>query len=200
MLWKKAFVVLLSLNLLVIVGLTALWGSLPKVSQSSSPGVTAGASNQQPATVQLAVGQNAINAYLQYALSQQKDVKNVLSSAQIQFGNAWTVNAGFKLSDRVVPFDMVFTPTVQNGNLQLALQSANMGQLPIPTAALVFVFRRLPWPNWITVDPSTDALDLNFTKRPQNPYGVSIVGYSPQTRLLTLKVSILPKDLPKPKA
>lgn len=197
--WKKAFVVLLSFNLLIVVGFTVWWGTLPKIGQGTGVTPPSSSVTAKAATIQLSVGSNAINSYLDYALSQQADVQKVLASAQVSFGNTWNVQLGIKLSNRVVPFAITFAPQVARGNLLLQVQSATMGQIPIPTAALMFVFRHLPWPNWIGVDEAHNVLALNFTERPQNPYGVYITDYSAQSRLLTLQITIQPKALLKGK-
>ncbi|OFW78022.1 MAG: hypothetical protein A2201_05335 [Alicyclobacillus sp. RIFOXYA1_FULL_53_8] len=197
--WKKAFILLLSFNLLLVVGFTVWWGSLPKASQTSSNLPSSGVTSGQPANVQVAIGSQAINSYLQYALTEQKDVQKVLSDARVDFSDQWNVQLGIKLTDRIVPFTIVFNPQVQNGNLLLQVQSATMGEIPIPTAALMFVFRHLPWPNWITTDAANNTLALNFTQRAQNPYGIYIQSYSPVSKLLTLQITILPKALLKGK-
>jgi uncharacterized protein YpmS len=192
--WKKAFVALLSVNLLVIVSLTLWWGSLPKASKvqtqvenASDPG--------KSANLQLAVGEDAINAYLEYAVGEQQDLKNVLSYATVKFDSTWEIQFGIKLSDRVVPSDIVVQPLIENGNLSLKFKSATMGALPVPTSGLFFILKHLPWPNWITVDATQEVLHLNFTDRPQHPYGIQILDYSTDTKLLTLRISILPKTL-----
>ncbi|MCL6452001.1 MAG: DUF2140 family protein [Alicyclobacillus sp.] len=192
--WKKAFVVLLSLNLFVVVGGALWWGTLPKAS-SVQPPQAAVMSNDKPATIQLSVGQDAINSYLEYALSEQADVSQVVSYANVQFADTWTVQIGLKLKDRVIPCNIVFTPTVANGNLILHVESATTGDLPVPLGALFFVMSHLPWPAWIAVDGANHDLHLNFTERPQQPYGVRILGYSAATREVSLQVSILPKSL-----
>lgn len=191
--WKKAFIVLISINLLVVVGLTLLWSTFPTA--KSMQGQTPPKPISNPAQVQLSVGQDAVNSYLEYALTQQKDIKNVLSYAKVQFAQNWDIQLGAKLSDRVVPFNVQFVPTVLNGNLQLHMTSADLGQVPVPTSALFLVFRHLPWPNWIQVDAAHSNLNLDFTKRPQNPYGVKILKYDEQTKLLTLLITIAPKSL-----
>lgn len=192
--WKKAFVALLSLNLLVLVSLTLWWGSLPKASRVQSQ-VQSASDAGKTATVQLAVGEDAINAYLEYALSDQQDLQKVLSYARVKFVENWEIQFGIKLSGRVVPSDVVFAPTIQGGNLILSVKSATVGELPIPTSGLFFIFKKLPWPSWITVDATQDTLHLNFTDRPQHPYGIQVLGYSPDTKLLTLRVTIVPKSL-----
>lgn len=188
--WKKAFILLLLLNLAVVFGGIVWLNSLVRqtptsTSQSAVSGV--------PATVQLAVGQDAINTYLEYFLSEQADMSKVLSYARVRFGTNWQGDLGIKLVDRVVDFNIVFVPHIQGGNLDLQVTNANMGQIPLPPSLLFLVFRRLPWPSWITVDASNDTLNVNLTQRPQHPYGIQVLSYSPQTRLLTLLVSIVPK-------
>lgn len=190
--WKKLFVALLSINLFIIVGATLWWGTLPKAS-SVRPPTQSTALSDKPATIQLAVGQDALNSYLEYALSEQQDVQRVMSYANIQFADTWTVQAGLKLSDRVVPVSIVLTPIVQSGNLILHVESATMGDIPVPTGALFFVMQHLPWPNWIAVDGLGHDIHLNLTSRPQKPYGIRVLSYSPTTKMVTVQVSIVPK-------
>lgn len=190
--WKKAFVTLLTLNLLFIVGAAIWFVSLPSAgSQSIPPSIAAG---EKPATVQLSVGDQAINTYLEYALSEQADLKGVLAYATVHFDNQWDIQLGAKLEQHVVPFDATFTPTIVGGNLQLHMDSAQFGGLPIPTSALFLVLQHLPWPNWIHTDGLHQTIDINLTERPQHPYGIKVLRYSPQTKLLTLLVSIIPKS------
>ncbi|MBX5435728.1 MAG: DUF2140 family protein [Alicyclobacillaceae bacterium] len=194
--WKKAFLTLLSLNLLVVV-LVALWiGLLPK----ESPPLPAGTSSSsgKSATVQLSVGPDAINTYLDYAVSQQADLKRVLSYAHVRFNRSWDVQVGVKMADKIVPCDVVFQPDIHQGNLSLGVESATIGDIPVPTGLLMIVFRHVPWPQWIVVDAEHGQLDLKFTERPQHPYGVRVLGYSPITRQLTMAVSIQPKSLSPP--
>lgn len=192
--WRKAFLVLLSLNLCVVVAGTLWWQTLPKAAQVQTPS-QAVATNTKPATIQLSVGQDAINSYLEYALSEEQDVQKVLSYASIQFGKQWDVQAGLKLKGRVVPCDIVITPEVDNGNLILHVERATMGEIPAPLGALFFVMQHLPWPNWIAVDGVQHDLHINFTERPQQPYGIRILGYSPTKKTITLQISILPKSI-----
>ncbi|WP_026962161.1 DUF2140 family protein [Alicyclobacillus herbarius] len=191
--WKRAFIILLTVDLLVVVAITVWWGTLPKA--NSGPVAPAPARSGKAATVQLSIGQDAVNAYLDYALSEQSDLKNTLSYARVEFDDTWEVQIGAKLADRVVPFDVEFNPVIRNGNLELQMESADLGQVPVPPAALIMILRHLPWPDWIAVNPDQRAIDLNFTDRPQHPYGIRILGYSRQTRLLTLQVTIVPKTL-----
>lgn len=190
--WKKAFATLLSLNLLIIAGVAIWFVSLPKAGTTTIPPKVAAGEKQ--ATVQLSIGDEAINTYLEYALAEQADLKGVLSYATVHFDKQWNIRIGAELEGHVVPFDATFTPTIIGGNLQLHMESAQFGGLPIPTSALFLVFQHLPWPNWIHTDGTNQTLDINLTERPQHPYGIKILKYSDQTKLLTLLVSIEPKS------
>ena len=194
--WKRAFIVLLSLNILVFV-LGILWlNSFPRA--STTPPTAVAGTQDKTANVQIAIGQDAINTYLEYALSEQTDVKQFLSYARVQFGSNWDANVGIILADRVVPFTMEFTPTVVSGNLDLQVKSASIGDIPVPVSLLFLVLKRAPWPYWITPDAESSTIDVNFTQRTPHPYGIQILNYSPQTDLLTLNVSIVPKTVLKP--
>lgn len=194
--WKRGFIILLALNVLVFAGGLIALDAYPS---ASSTGANTNAPQQptsnETASVQISIGQNAINTYLDYALSQLGDVHNIMNYARVQFSDNWSCDIGVKLLNRVVPFHIVFVPTVVNGDLHLQVQSAVMGQVPVPDSLLFLVLKHLPWPNWIALDPTHHTIQLNFTQRPQNPYGVSILGYSAKSQLLNLKVTMVPKEL-----
>lgn len=190
--WKKAFIALLTLNLLIVAGGAIWFVSLPSASSQKVPANIA--AGEKPATVQLSIGDQAVNTYLEYALSEESDLKGVLSYATVHFNQQWNVQLGAKLADHVVPFDATFTPHIVGGNLQLHMDSASLGDIPVPTSALFLAFQHLPWPNWIHTDGNNQTLDINFTERPQHPYGIKVLGYSQQTKLLTLLISIVPKS------
>jgi len=190
--WKKAFVLLLSLNLLIVVALGLWLGTLPTKVASISPLPTS-----QGAPIQLSIGQDAINTYLSYALTEQADVKKVLSYAKIGFQNQWDLQLGIKLINRIVPCDVEISPSIHNGNLWLQVTSATIGDIPIPPSALFLIFKHLPWPHWIGVDATQHILQINFTERPQHPYGVSVLNYSAQAKRLTLQVTIAPQAFNK---
>lgn len=197
--WKRGFIVLLSLNILVFASGLIAFNRLPsansKPANQMANAVAPGTTPTQAASVQLSIGQDAINTYLDYALSQQSDVHKVMSYARIQFSDDWTCDIGVKLLNKIVPFHIVFHPVVIDGNLDLQVKSASMGEVPVPTALLFLLLKHLPWPNWIGQNPAHHTIELNFTQRPQKPYGVRILSYSPKSQLLSLQVSILPKDL-----
>ncbi|WAH36577.1 DUF2140 family protein [Alicyclobacillus dauci] len=193
--WKRGFIILLSLNILVFAGGLILLDTFPaansprvkQIEQQQAPG--------QTTSVQLVLGQDAINTYMDYALSQQADVHKVLDYAHIQFASTWNCDLGVKLMDKVVPFHLVLVPTVVGGNLYLQVKSAAMGQVPVPNSLLFLMLKHLPWPDWIGLDVPHQTLQLNLTKRPQNPYGVRIIGYSAQTQQLSLEITMVPKAL-----
>ncbi|MCL6517127.1 DUF2140 family protein [Alicyclobacillus sp.] len=191
--WKKAFIALLSLNVGVLALAGLWWASLPRAGTVTTPAPQA--AGETPATFQLTLGQDAINTYLEYAVSEQPDLAAVLSYARVQFDDHWRVQLGFKMQDRVVPADVVFTPAVAGGDVTLHMESAAIGSIPVPESALFFVFRHLPWPSWIGVDAENANLLIELTKRPQHPYGVKVTGYDPAAKQLTLEITLLPKSL-----
>jgi uncharacterized protein YpmS len=191
--WKKAFVILLCCNLLIFTVSIAWLTALPKASQS--PASPAPSSVSPAANIQVGIGQDAINTYLQYALTEQADVQRFLSSATIHFSNTWDFQAGIKLMDRVVPFQLQFQPIVNNGNVDLKVVNASMGDIPIPPSLLFLLMRRVAWPSWIQLNDEQKMIDVNFTDRPKQPYGVHIVSYNPDTQLLTLIITIIPKNV-----
>lgn len=192
--WRKLFVILLSLNLMVFV-LVALWfGTLPKATSK----VHVSSIPTTDANVELTIGQQAVNSYLTYALEEQKDVKNVLRYVTVGFSDNWNIQLGVNVAGRVIPCDVVLTPTVHNGNLWLPVASASIGGINVPKSLLFYLFSHAPWPTWIVVDSHSQQIDVNLTERPQSktsPYHIRAIGYSTVTRALTFLVSISPKQL-----
>lgn len=190
--WKRAFIVLLSINLVLLVFGLVLLNSFPHGAPVPKSQISA---QGKPANVQLAIGEEAINTYLEYALTEQPDIKQIFSYARVGFDSSWGCDVGIRLSDRIVPFHLTLQPFVSSGNLDLRIVNASIGDIPIPTSMLLLVLKHAPWPSWISLDIPNEAIDVNFTKRPPHPYGVKILDYSQQTKLLTMVVSIVPKSV-----
>lgn len=190
--WKKLFVILLSLNLLAFVTV-ALWFELlpsPKqVSKMPSP-LPANAAN-----IELVVGQEAVNTYLSYALTEQKDMKKILSYAGVTFKDKWNIRFGLKVADKVVPCDILLTPIVHQGNLWLPIDGASLGGIAVPKSLLFMLFQHVAWPSWIVIDPSTEEIRVNLTSRPSGQYHIRTMAYSTNTRRITFQVSMTPKPL-----
>lgn len=188
--WKKAFVLLLSLDLLVFVIIGVWFATLPKPKSGNVPQAP---SSERLARIQLSMGQDAINTYLAVAVSQQPDLKKVLSYATVQFGTRWKLQFGLRAQNRVVPADLVIAPKISGGNLDLQIEHATLGHVPIPLSLLMLTLRHASWPNWIAIDTANHMLNLNFSERPKSPYGVEVLGYSPQTQQLSMRLLIAPK-------
>ena len=190
--WKKLFVILLSLNLLAFVSV-ALWFELlptPKqVSRTPSP-LPANAAN-----IELVVGQEAVNTYLSYALTEQKDVQKILSYASVTFQNQWNIRFGLKVADKVVPCDIELTPVIHQGNLWFPIDGATLGGFAVPKSLLFMLFEHVTWPSWIVIDPFAEEIRVNLTSRPSGQYRIRAMGYSNETRRITFEVSMMPAPL-----
>ncbi|GMA63238.1 YpmS family protein [Alicyclobacillus fastidiosus] len=193
--WKRGFIILLSLNILVFVGGLIVLDTFPSQSSSSVKNMQSTQDDSKTAAVQVVIGQDAINSYLAYELTQEADVQKIMSYAHIQFASTWNCDLGVKLLDKVVPFHLVFVPDVENGNLNLQVQSASMGEVPVPNSLLFLLLKHLQWPNWINLDANHQTIQLNFTERPQQPFGVRILNYSSTTQQLTLQVMMSPSAI-----
>lgn len=197
--WKRAFVVLLTLNVLVGVLALAWITSFPTATSpqvSALPQHLSTPSNE--AVMQVAIGDEAINSFLNYDLPRQHDLKRVLASARVSFAEDWNCRLDIKLLDRQVPFVMTFSPAVHRGNLDLHLLRSSMGGVPLPDFMLFLVFRHLPWPGWIILNSKQHTLDVNFTNRPPRPYSIRVLSYSAKTKQLTLAVGIEPSAVHTP--
>lgn len=193
--WKRAFIILLSLNILVFAGGLILLDTFPAANSTRAKNLEVQQTPANAASIQLDIGQDAINSYIGYALTQEADVHQVLDYAHIQFTSTWNCELGIKLLGKVVPFHLVLIPKAVNGNLDLQVKSAAMGQVPVPDSLLFLMLKHLPWPNWISLDANQHTLDLNFSARPQKPFGVKILGYSAKTQQVSLIVTMQPKAL-----
>lgn len=194
--WKKLFVILLSINLLLFV-LVALWfQTLPRSHATTAHQHLLA----QAANVDLTIGQQAVNTYLTYALDEQKDVRNVLDYASVRFTNDWNIILGVKIAGRIIPCDVELMPSVHQGDLWLPVTSASIGGVSVPKSLLFYLFKHAPWPSWIVVDDHNQRIDVNLADRApskKSPYHIRAKDYSPQSQTITFIVSILPKQIAK---
>lgn len=190
--WKRLFIVLAALDLLVVITGLIVWNGLPRSGSVPAPAVSVPANAP---TVQVDIGADAINAYLAYAIAHDPEVSRVLASGSVQFGNTWVCDFAVKVLDHALPMQFVVTPMVQNGNLILHVDSAQMSFIPLPRAMVFSVLERAPLPNWIQVMSATQDIALNFTERPARPFAVRVVQYSPTEQKLSLDLAIPPQTL-----
>ncbi|MDQ0190748.1 DUF2140 family protein [Alicyclobacillus cycloheptanicus] len=195
--WKKLFVLLLSFDLLVIVAGAVGFAVLSQPHKQPSPPAQ---SVGQEAEIPLTIGQDAINTYLAYAVSESSELRKTVSYATVQLGTEWNLQFGFLVGGRVLPVSILVTPTIHSGNLDLRVQQAHMGGLPIPPAVLVSVLQHAPLPAWIVADRDTNTIDLNVTARPKSPYGVRFVSYDATTKQLSVILLVAPKAALPPQA
>lgn len=190
--WKRLFIMLAALDLLAVIAGLIVWNGLPKSGDTTAPTVPVPANAP---TVQVDIGADAINAYLAYAIAHDPEVGRVLDSGSVQFGNTWVCDFAVKVLDHALPMQFVVTPIVQNGNLILHVDSAQLSFLPIPRAMVLSVLERAPLPNWIQIDGSSQNIALNFTNRPPKPFAIRVVQYSPTEQKLSLDLAIPPQTL-----
>lgn len=194
--WKRGFIILLTLNLLLLVGGLIVWNTFPLTSHSSSPAPIQNEKGQQnEASIQLVIGQDAINTYLTYAVSHEADLHKIIGRAHIEFASTWNGDVDVIVLGRTIPFHLVMVPVVVSGNLYLQIKQASMGVIPIPDSLLFPLMQRVQWPNWIRVDATHRVLQLNLTQRPQNPFGIRVVQYSDLTQQLTMQLTMSPNAI-----
>lgn len=191
--WKKLFVVLLSLNLLAFVSVALWFGTLPPAHATPA---TPAPYPTAAAHVQLTIGPQAINTYLTYALDEQTELHRVLGYANVSFADSWDIRFGLKLAGRLVPCDIRLSPQIHGGNLWLPLDGASIGGVAVPKRLLFYLFGHVTWPTWIVVDAGHQRIDVNLSDRPStSPYRIRALHYSATTKSVTFLVSILPKQL-----
>lgn len=190
--WKKAFVLIISIDLLIAIAAAVWFATLPAATRATPPKSSTGSSQQAP--IELTMGAPAINTYLAYALAKQPEVTKAVSYVRVNFANQWVVDFGLRLGSRSVPVQLSIAPHIQGGNLGMQIQSATLGGIPVPPSLLVLTLAHAPWPHWIAVNTSTNTLQINFTARPANPYGLRVLGYSSQTKQLSVQVLITPQS------
>ncbi|MCL6489282.1 MAG: DUF2140 family protein [Alicyclobacillus mali] len=190
--WKRLFIVLAAFDLLAVIAGLLVWNSLPQSGHTPSPTVPVPANAP---TVQVDIGADAINAYLAYAIAHDPEVGRVLEAASVQFGDTWVCDFAVKVLDRALPMQFVVTPIVQNGNLILHVDSAQLSFIPIPRSVVLSVLDRASLPSWVQIDGSSQNIALNFTERPPKPFAVRVVQYSPAAQKLSLNLAIPPQTL-----
>lgn len=191
--WKQLFALLLSLHLLLIAAVAAWYLRLPRATDAS-PSVPSLATAASPASgIDVQIGQQAVNAFLQQALKNQPEVNRILATANITMGETWTGDIGIKIRNGVVPFNITFVPTVSSGRLDLQIAHADVGSTTV-TSTLINVIQLLRLPHYVTFIPGTDTLEIDLSALPTGPVEVHALSYSGSARTLTVLVNLVPSQ------
>ncbi|MDQ0191186.1 DUF2140 family protein [Alicyclobacillus cycloheptanicus] len=186
--WKRVFVVLFSLHLILLAGVLVWFFSLPKAGTKAVQALASSNASGEPSTaVEIQIDQNAANLFLAQALANQPELSNILSSANVSFGDTWTTDLNIKVDQQVVPFTLTCLPTITNGNLDLQIVHASIGGTTM-TDTFVNILQLLHLPSWITFDPAAETIHIDFADLPGDKVKVHLERYSAARHTLTAQV------------
>jgi uncharacterized protein YpmS len=156
--WKRAFLVLLAADLLVVLllfvfltGFFAPKTPLPKAEKGSSPAIfTVQANKKQLETL--------INESIQANSTKKLNYR-------VSIGNQVELKGSYRLLFTAIPFSLSFSPQVSGGDVILRETSVKIGSVRLPDRAVLgFLKSGTNFPKWVLIQPQQRQVYLNLTK------------------------------------
>lgn len=155
--WKLAFISLIGLLVVAILGMWAAVQSSSSLTKSADNQVT---SSSQPVSVSINKAQlNQLSSY--YLGRLQKDSQN---KYHFEIGDEGIVYGTLKLLGSNVDYSLTFDPKVMaNGNVTLHANKLALGKFPVPISfVLLYVKQNYKLPKWVQLDPKNKLIKLDI--------------------------------------
>ncbi|WP_445491163.1 YpmS family protein [Niallia sp. 03133] len=159
--WKIAFLFLICINLIFIIGLSILI-FLPSDKAKHSENT----SNEQTGAVPLDVTTNKedltklINYYI------EKQGLNGPIHYEINLTNEVELYGYLPVFNQDVEMKLTFVPeALDNGDLLLTQKSISIGELPLPVSYVMkFIQQQYKLPDWVEINPEDETIYVHLTK------------------------------------
>jgi uncharacterized protein YpmS len=156
--WKTAFILLCTINILMIGALFALF-VLPKKTEPISidyndSGIKAGFEIEKRELEQL------INYYI------QKEYNNGPFSYEVLLNEEVEVIGQLEIFNEFIEMKMTFTPqALENGDLLLAQTSVSIGKLNLPVSYIMnFMAKTYRFPAWVKIYPAEKVIHVDLSE------------------------------------
>lgn len=158
--WKKRFIGLVSLNIVILIIILALiFWPVPRVDY---PAQHADKADESSEFVVRTTKQNLnelVNAYIDQMLNDTKH------RYRIELGEDVHLIGELPVFSTTVPLSVHLEPFVQdNGDIILKQRSISIGLLELPNQKIMeYIDKYLPMPEWVTVNPKDEAIYVAVT-------------------------------------
>ncbi|ASK61997.1 hypothetical protein CFK37_07400 [Virgibacillus phasianinus] len=186
--WKKLFYILLTINIVIVLGIFLLifW---PVSSSTTSPGdkVDEQKSSQFIVRTTKQNLNDLVNAYL------DKLLDNSSQHYSIEFKDDVHLLGELPVFSTTIPLSVHFEPFVQeNGDVILKQKSISVGLLELPNQKIMeYMKKYLPMPEWVTVNPKKEEIYVAVTNMDiRSNFRVSIEHFDLEANNLAFKIHV----------
>lgn len=191
--WKKYFIILLTVNVIVVSGIILLifW----PVSSSSLPStddVDEQKSSQFIVRTTKANLNELVNAYLDKLLDNSQHHYSIKMEDDVHLLGELPVFSS------TIPLSVHFEPIVQeNGDVILKQKSISVGLLELPNQKIMeYMKKYLPMPEWVTVNPKEEEIYVAVTNMDiRSNFKVSIEHFNLESNNLAFNIHVPYKTL-----
>lgn len=156
--WKKAFLILLGLNLLIVIVISSLVLIPTGSKQSSKQKVQSGDS----VSFHVKSNKNDLNMLINHYL--KKEAADSPIDYQVVLGDEVELYGTLPLFSEKINMKLTFVPTaLSNGDLVLKQKSINIGSLPLPVSyVLKFIRENYKLPKGVDIRPNDNLVYVNM--------------------------------------
>lgn len=191
--WKRLFLALLGLNIIILLGLAALifW----PVSNTEIPSADDETEQRSSEFVVRTTKQNLnelINAYIDKLLSDTNHHYNITLDEDVHLLGELPVFSS------TVPLSIHLEPFVQdNGDVVLKQRSISIGLLELPNQKIMkYMKQYLPMPKWVTINPKDEEIYVAVTDMEiRSNFDVSVEHIDLEANNLSFKIKLPYKTL-----
>lgn len=191
--WRKRFLALLALNVIIIIGLAVLlfwpvketplnYESAPKSLESTEFVVQTTKENLN----------ELINAYI------EKLTDGTNHNYSVTLGEDVHLQGDLPIFSTTVPLSVHLVPFVQDdGNIVLEQKSISVGLLRLPNKKIMeYMEQYLPMPDWVTIRPQEENMHVAITNMDiKSNFKVKIESFDLETNDIAFKINIPYKTL-----
>jgi uncharacterized protein YpmS len=156
--WKKAFLILLGLNLLILIVIFSLLLTPTGSKQSSKQNVQSGDS----VSFNVKSNKNDLNMLINHYL--KKEAADSPIAYQVVLGDEVELYGTLPLFSEKINMKLTFEPdALSNGDLVLKQKSINVGSLPLPVSyVLKFISETYKLPQGVDIRPDDKLVYINM--------------------------------------
>ncbi|WP_248559618.1 YpmS family protein [Niallia sp. NCCP-28] len=156
--WKLAFLILLAVNLVIVIGLTVLI-FLPssKVNHISS-------SETNAVGLDVATNKEDLTKIINYYI--EKEGLDGPVHYEINLSDEVELYGYLPVFGQDIDLKLTFEPeALENGNLLLRQKSISIGKLPLPVSYVMkFIQQQYKLPGWVEINPNDETVYMHLTE------------------------------------
>ncbi|MGP7815964.1 YpmS family protein [Niallia sp. 01092] len=158
--WKIAFLILLTINLIIVIGLSILI-FLPS-DKTNHSGITE--DQTKAATLDVTTNKSDLTKLINHYI--KKEGLNGRIHYEINLTDEVELYGSLPVFNEDINMNLTFEPeALENGDLVLRQKSISIGQLPLPVSYVMkFIQQQYKLPEWVEINPEKETIYVYLTK------------------------------------